>query len=101
MTTRTDLIPAAEIARLVGVSRQRAHAMASGGVRNGVPFSPIDGFPEPAVVSSLGKLWRRVDVEAFLATWERLPGRPRKPEAELSDRVRARRRRMAERAAGG
>lgn len=86
MTTRTDLIPAAEIARLAGVSRQRAHVLAT-----------RDDFPEPAVESLLGKLWRRDHVEAFLATWERQPGRPRKPESELSERVRNHRRRMAER----
>lgn len=88
MTTRTDLIPAAEIARLAGVSRQRAHILAT-----------RYDFPDPAVESSLGKLWRRDQVVAFLATWERRSGRPRKPEAELSERIRNQRRRMAEREA--
>jgi hypothetical protein len=81
MSPRTDLIPAAEIARMAGVSRQRAHVIAA-----------LDGFPTPTVASSLGKLWRREDVEKWLASWQRRPGRPRMAEADLSKRGREKRR---------
>ena len=50
-----------EIARLLGVSRQRADEI--------VKKSP--GFPEPEAVITAGRIWKRKDVEA----WARRAGR--------------------------
>ena len=49
-----------EIARLLGVSRQRVHQL-----------SKADGFPEPAAVLAAGPVWETATVEA----WARETGR--------------------------
>lgn len=51
----------AEIAQMLGVSRQRVHAISSRSHR----------FPEPVATLSAGKIWLRSDVEA----WARSEGR--------------------------
>jgi hypothetical protein len=81
-----ELLAGADIARLAGVSRQRAFTLAK-----------TAGFPRPALETSLGPFWRTADVEKFLATWERRPGRPTKPLEELSERRRKLRLRNASR----
>jgi prophage regulatory protein len=55
-----DLVGVTEIGDLLGVSRQRA-----------AQLSRLEGFPEPAAVLSAGRIWRRIDVEA----WARATGR--------------------------
>jgi prophage regulatory protein len=54
------LVGAAEIGRMLGVSRQRVQQLVS-----------RDGFPEPEVVLEMGKVWKRSDVEE----WARRQGR--------------------------
>ena len=54
------LVGAAEIGRMLGVSRQRVQQLVSGG-----------GFPEPEAVLEMGKVWKRSDVEE----WARSRGR--------------------------
>lgn len=48
------LVGAAEIAEMLGVSRQRVHQ---------VTTKP--GFPAPVVVLTMGKVWHREQVEAW------------------------------------
>jgi prophage regulatory protein len=54
------LVGAAEIGRMLGVSRQRVQQLIK-----------RDDFPEPDVVLEMGKVWKRADVEA----WAREHGR--------------------------
>jgi predicted DNA-binding transcriptional regulator AlpA len=54
------LVGAAEIGRMLGVSRQRVQQL----IRR-------DGFPEPEAVLDMGKVWKRADVEE----WARDHGR--------------------------
>lgn len=61
-----ELVGYAEIATIAGVSRQRAREL------SGKP-----GFPPPAVVTASGPLRVKADVERWLASWDRSPGRPR------------------------
>jgi hypothetical protein len=59
------LVGSAEAARILGVSRQRVAQLAV-----------TDGFPEPEVVLSGGRIWRREDIESWAArNQERGPGR--------------------------
>lgn len=62
-----ELVGYAEIAEILGVSRQRAREMAT----------TIKPFPAPAVVVATGPLFVRLSVESFAKTWERKPGRPK------------------------
>jgi predicted DNA-binding transcriptional regulator AlpA len=55
-----DLVGLAEIAQLIGVSRQRADQLAR-----------QRDFPEPVAVLAAGRIWRLEDVEA----WARTAGR--------------------------
>jgi predicted DNA-binding transcriptional regulator AlpA len=48
------LVGAAEIGRMLGVSRQRVQQLVN---RN--------DFPEPEVALDMGKVWKREDVEAW------------------------------------
>ncbi|HKO20072.1 MAG TPA: hypothetical protein VJU82_14410 [Acidobacteriaceae bacterium] len=68
-----DLVGMAEITAMLGVSRQRAYAIAH-----------RPDFPEPQAVIKAGAIWLRADVERWIAEHpERPPGRPRRhPEAE-------------------
>lgn len=54
------MVAVAEIARMLGVSRQRVHQMLAAG-----------DFPEPIAELAVGRVWRRADVEA----WARKTGR--------------------------
>jgi len=54
------LVGAAEIGRMLGVSRQRVQQLVS-----------RDGFPEPEAVLEMGKVWKRSNVEE----WARSRGR--------------------------
>jgi hypothetical protein len=60
-----ELVGIAEIANLLGVSRQRASELQT-----------RDGFPAPVAVLRSGPVWRKGDLTSFAATWERKPGRP-------------------------
>lgn len=54
------LVGLTEIARMLGVSRQRVGQLAK-----------VEGFPEPTVVLAAGPVWESADVEA----WARAAGR--------------------------
>ena len=56
-----DLVGVAEIAEMLGVSRQRVNAI----------VKRDDDFPVPAAELSAGRIWRRGDVVA----WARAVGR--------------------------
>jgi FtsZ-interacting cell division protein YlmF len=53
-----DVVGVAEIAQLVGVSRQRVHEL----MRSDVTF------PDPAAELSAGRIWHRHDIEQWMAT---------------------------------
>jgi hypothetical protein len=55
------LVGAAEIGRMLGVSRQRVQQLAG-----------REDFPEPDVVLEMGKVWKRADI----VKWARDRGRP-------------------------
>jgi hypothetical protein len=57
-----DLVGVTEIGDLLGVSRQRADQL-----------TRLEGFPEPIGAIAAGRIWRRVDVEAWARTAGRLP----------------------------
>ncbi len=59
------LVGVAEIAAMLGVSRQRVDELAKSGA----------GFPQPAAVLTAGRIWEREDVEA----WARETGRAYDP----------------------
>lgn len=56
-----QLVGVAEIAQMLGISRQRVHAISG----------HSDTFPQPVADLSAGKIWLRSDVEA----WARAEGR--------------------------
>ncbi len=56
------LVGLAEIARLLSVSRQRAHQLSTKGA-----------FPSPVVELASGKVWRREHVERWARRTGRLP----------------------------
>lgn len=60
-----DLIGVAELAELLGVTRQRASEIQTRA-----------GFPAPVVKLKSGPVWKRTSINAFLETWSRKPGRP-------------------------
>lgn len=62
------VIGVTELADMLGVSRQRASELAR-----------VDRFPKPFVELASGPVWLEPNVKDFVATWERRPGRPRKP----------------------
>ena len=63
-----DLVGVTELSALLGVTRQRAHAIAG---RN--------DFPAPVARLASGPIWTRPSVQRFLEDWQRKPGRPAKP----------------------
>ena len=63
--TMPELLGAAEVADLLGVSRQRVHQLSLG-----------PNFPEPLVRVRMGPLWGRSAIESFAKQWIRKPGRP-------------------------
>lgn len=62
-----ELVGVSELARLLGVSRQRAHMI------TGRP-----DFPQPVAKLSSGPIWTRPSVQLFVESWQRKPGRPAK-----------------------
>lgn len=56
----------AEVAQILGVSRQRASEMAGSG-----------GLPRPVADLAAGPVWLRAAIVSFNERWERKPGRPR------------------------
>lgn len=61
------LVGYAEIARMTGVTRQRAHA-----------FPRIESFPKPVIETAQGPLYSEHAVEEWAAGRDTTPGRPRK-----------------------
>ena len=57
------LVGAAEIGRMLGVSRQRVQQLIKS-----------DDFPAPEVVLDMGKVWQRTDVEDWAKAHGRLSG---------------------------
>ena len=51
-----DLVGAAEIAEMLGVSRQRVHQI----------VAADETFPEPAAVLTAGKIWLRDQIEVWI-----------------------------------
>lgn len=75
--TFPDLVAVADIADILGVSRQQAYRLAS-----------REGFPTPALTPRTGPLWTRAAVESWNERTERHRGRPRTidlDEAHLAD----------------
>jgi FtsZ-interacting cell division protein YlmF len=56
-----DVVGVAEIAQLLGVSRQRVHEL----------MRTDPAFPEPAAELSAGRIWQRSDVEQWMAARSR------------------------------
>jgi hypothetical protein len=69
-----ELVGTSEIAVILGVSRQRAHALAH-----------RDDFPEPIARLASGSVWARPSIDFFAESWKRKPGRPSKEEADKLD----------------
>jgi predicted DNA-binding transcriptional regulator AlpA len=65
-----DLVGTADIARRLGVTRQRVGQLRQRG-----------DFPAPVARLGLGQLWRWSEVDAWATTWRRRPGRPPKNES--------------------
>lgn len=61
MTASLDLVGAHEIAGLLGVSRQRVHAL----------VTARSGFPDPVAQLASGRIWQRKDI----ARWAAATGR--------------------------
>lgn len=53
---RLDLVGVAEIAEILGVSRQRVHAISK----------THDDFPAPVAELSAGRIWLRKDIESWV-----------------------------------
>lgn len=62
------LVGVHEVAAILGVTRQRVIAL--------VHDKP--GFPEPLTRLACGPVWASADIEEWMTTWDRRPGRPRK-----------------------
>ena len=82
MTRTQTLMTAADVAKILGVTRYRVNQLAN----------RRRDFPRPAVVSRnaaggvSGRFWRAADIEAWNATADRSPGRRAQPKAEAADR---------------
>jgi hypothetical protein len=63
-----ELLAATDVARLLGVSRQRVHQL----------HSERGDFPAPYARLGSGPIWTRPAIEAFGRSWTRKPGRPAK-----------------------
>jgi hypothetical protein len=55
-----------EVADMLGISRQRLHALRA-----------RDDFPSPVAMLAAGPVWRKGDLTTFAEGWQRKPGRPR------------------------
>jgi len=67
-----ELMGVAEMAELLGVSKQRISELAA---------TPT--FPRPLAQLKGGPVWDRASIGNFLQTWQRKPGRPRKATAAM------------------
>lgn len=63
-----ELVGITEIGAMLGVTRQRASSLQA-----------RPDFPAPVAQLASGPVWRKADLSRFAASWERKPGRPRKP----------------------
>lgn len=63
-----DLAGAAEVARILGVTKAQVHRLAA-----------RKGFPKPVAVLAVGRIWRVRDIERWAAKQRRPRGRPEKP----------------------
>ncbi len=63
-----ELVGVAEVAELLGVSKTRVHEL-----------SDKAAFPEPVARLAAGPVWSRPAVARFIESWNRRPGRPRRP----------------------
>jgi hypothetical protein len=61
-----ELAGVAEVAAMLGISRQRLHALRD-----------RHEFPAPVAVLAAGPVWRKGDLSTFAEGWHRKPGRPR------------------------
>lgn len=61
-----DFVGGAEVAAMLGISRQRLHQLRQEG-----------RFPDPTFVLGTTPVWLRTAIQAFQAGWLRQPGRPR------------------------
>lgn len=68
------LLGAAEVTRLLNVSRQRLAELRA---------AKLD-FPRPIAELAAGPVWLQPAIHAWTAGWERRPGRPRNPETVVS-----------------
>jgi predicted DNA-binding transcriptional regulator AlpA len=69
------LLGASDVAKLLGVSRQRVYEL----------LDTHEDFPRPVASLARGAVWDRGQVEAWVATWKRRPGRPAKAEGQTED----------------
>lgn len=60
----SSILGVTETAAFLGVSKQRVSQLAQ-----------RPDFPQPLAALACGKIWLQVDVEAFLISWDRAPGR--------------------------
>lgn len=65
-----ELVGIAEVAEVLGVSKQRANQLVKGA-----------RFPQPVANLAAGPVWTKPAVLRFNETWTRTPGRPRKVSA--------------------
>jgi hypothetical protein len=70
-----ELVGITEIAKRLGITRQRASALQT-----------REGFPRPVAVLASGPVWPVPWLERFIGDWDRKPGRPRKPQPAASGR---------------
>lgn len=73
------IVGAADVAQILGVSRQRVHQLAQ-----------TAGFPAPITRIKMGPLWDELAILTFDSRWERKPGRPaaqRQPAAPSSGKT--------------
>ena len=66
----SDLVGVAEVAEILGVTRQRVNQL--------VQNEP--GFPEPEATIAAGRIWRREPIEEWAATYPRRRGSSSKPD---------------------
>lgn len=60
-----DLVAATDVAKILGVSRQRVNQL----------HHDHRDFPQPVVSTGAGSLWTRYAIERFRVSWDRRPGR--------------------------
>jgi predicted DNA-binding transcriptional regulator AlpA len=60
------LVGVVEVAKMLGVSRQRVYQLAK----------TYPDFPQPEVVLAAGRVWSTKDIEGWMRRHARRPGRP-------------------------